>query len=77
MAALTDLLLFFVSIVALIVFQLIFFSDLFIDTCLIHFPALLKNDNYSGNSPNILGYGVIITLITLCYVIVYLALMNI
>jgi hypothetical protein len=77
MACFTDLLLFIVSIIALIIFQLIFFSDLFIDTCLVHFPALLKSDNYSGNSPNILGYTLIITLIVICYVVVYLTLMNI
>lgn len=68
---------FLLSLVALVIFCIIFYSDLFIDSVLVHFPELLKNrGEYDGNSPNIGGNLVIISLIVICYATVYLMLMN-
>ena len=64
------------TVLALVIFYIVFNSDLFAECVLRHFPSTLNMDGYGEPSANLKGQIIIMTLIVVCFLIVYLLSIN-
>jgi len=67
----------FISVFLFVIYYLIFNSDLFIDTVLIHFPSTVQQKSFSNNVPTFRGHLVIVSMMAIFYFATTILLANI